>query len=208
MNAPIDKTKLKSILITLWRNLKIWLSLIVILLILRYSGALSGLSSATNKAVLLTGIMDADPSEYVPGKELFNYNFSVKTLAGETIDFNKYKGKPVFLNLWATWCGPCRAEMPSIQNLYDKVNKDSVAFVVLSLDAADDLQKVNKYVESKGFTFPVFIAAELPQQLQVKLIPTTFVIDKDGMFAYRKEGMADYDTKQFKKFLDKLMLKQ
>ena len=208
MNARIDKTKLKGILIALWRSLKPWFSFIAIFLILRYTGALSGLSSATNKAVLLTGIMDADPSEYVPAKELFNYNFAVKTLAGETIDFNQYKGKPVFLNLWATWCGPCRAEMPSIQKLYDKVNKDSIAFVVLSIDAEDDLQKVNKYIESKGFTFPVFIATELPQQLQVKLIPTTFVIDKEGTFAYRKEGMADYDTKQFKKFLDKLMLKQ
>jgi thiol-disulfide isomerase/thioredoxin len=207
MNTPFGNEKLKRILFAMWRSLKPWLSFIAILLILRFTGALSGISSVTNRAVLLTGVMDADPSEYHPTKELFDYNFSIKTLTGESIDFNQFKGKPVFLNLWATWCGPCRAEMPSIQNLYNTVNKDSITFIMLSLDAEDEPQKVSKYVDSKGFTFPVFIASDLPAQLQVKLIPTTFVIDKDGTMAYKKAGMADYDTKQFRKFLDKLMAK-
>jgi len=207
MNTPFGNEKLKRTFFVVWRKLKPWLSFVAILLILRFTGALSGISSVTNRAVLLTGIMDADPSEYNPNKEQFDYNFSIKTLSGESIDFNQFKGKPVFLNLWATWCGPCRAEMPSIQKLYDTVNKDSITFIMLSLDAEDQPQKVSKYVESKGLTFPVFIAGELPAQLQVKLIPTTFVIDKDGTMAYKKAGMADYDTKQFKKFLDKLMAK-
>lgn len=206
MNTHMDKdTKLKKMILTTWRSIRPWILVISIYLLLRYTGAMGPISSATNQAVLLTGIMDADPSGHEPSKELFNYDFTVKNLNGETIDLVQYKGKPIFLNLWATWCGPCRAEMPSIQKLYNSVNKDSIHFIMLSLDEPDQVKKVNKYVESKEFTFPVFIAQELPEQLQVKLIPTTFVIDKDGTIAYKKEGMADYDTKQFKKFLDKLM---
>jgi thiol-disulfide isomerase/thioredoxin len=205
MDTPTGHSNLKKALHNSWRFLKPWISAAVIVLILRYTGALSGITAVTNQAVLLSGFLDADPNGYSGSKESFDYNFSVKTLDGKSVDFNGFKGKPLFLNLWATWCGPCRAEMPSIQKLYDKTNSDSVAFVILSIDAEDQLQKVDKYVTSREFSFPVFIAEDLPPQLQVKVIPTTFVIDKNGMFAYKKSGMADYDTKQFKKFLDKLI---
>lgn len=204
MRTPQDHAKFKSTLMLLWKNLKPWIYFALLILTLRYTGILGAFTSVTQKAVLATGALDADPAESMVNKESFDYDFKIKTLDGRNVDFNEFKGKPVFLNLWATWCGPCRAEMPSIQKLYEKVNKDSIAFVILSLDAEDQLQKVGKYVESKEFTFPVFIAGDLPPQLQVKMIPTTFVIDKDGTLAYKKSGMADYDTKQFKKFLDKL----
>lgn len=204
MSTPTDHAKSKRLLLQLWKRLRPWISFALLIIILRYTGILGAFTSVTQKAVLATGALDADPAEYAAAKESFDYNFSIKTLDGRNVDFNQFKGKPIFLNLWATWCGPCRAEMPSIQKLYEKVNTDSIAFVILSLDAEDQLQKVGKYVESKEFTFPVFIAGDLPSQLQVKMIPTTFVVDKNGILAYKKAGMADYDTKQFKKFLDKL----
>jgi thiol-disulfide isomerase/thioredoxin len=204
MDTPTGDSKFKKTLHYGWRFAKPWLTAVVILLILRYTGALSGITSVTQQAVLQSGFLDADPNGHSGGKESFDYNFSIKTLDGKKVDFNEFKGKPLFLNLWATWCGPCRAEMPSIQKLYNKIDKDSVSFVILSIDAEDDLQKVDKYVASKEFSFPVFIAEDLPPQLQVKVIPTTFVIDKNGDVAYKKSGMADYDTKQFRKFLDKL----
>lgn len=204
MSTPEDHAKTKRLLLQLWKRLRPWISFALLIIILRYTGILGAFTSVTQKAVLATGALDADPAEYAAAKESFDYNFSIKTLDGRNVDFNEFKGKPVFLNLWATWCGPCRAEMPSIQKLYENVNKDSIAFVILSLDAEDQLQKVGKYVESKEFTFPVFIAGDLPSQLQVKMIPSTFVVDKNGILAYKKSGMADYNTKQFKKFLDKL----
>lgn len=204
MSTPEDHAKSKRFFLQLWKRLRPWISFALLIVILRYTGILGAFTSVTQKAVLATGALDADPAEHASAKESFDYNFSIKTLDGMDVDFNEFRGKPIFLNLWATWCGPCRAEMPSIQKLYEKVNKDSVAFVILSLDAEDQLQKVGKYVESKEFTFPVFIAGDLPTQLQVKMIPSTFVVDKNGILAYKKSGMADYDTKQFKKFLDKL----
>lgn len=188
----------------MWRSLKPWISVIALLLVLHYSGALAGLSSLSKSAILETGALDADPSFSDGEKELLDFNFAVKTLEGETVDFNSFKGKTIFLNIWATWCGPCRAEMPSIQKLYNKVSHDSIAFVMLSIDPVDQPGKVDKYIRNQKYTFPVFIAGELPVQLQVSVIPTTFVISPEGAIVYKKTGMAQYDTNKFRKFLERL----
>lgn len=178
--------------------------MIAVLLVLRYTGALAGISALSNRAVLETGILNANPDSYVAKKEKFEYEFTIQKPDGTAIDFNEYRGKTVFINMWATWCGPCRAEMPSIQKLYESVGSDSIQFVMLSIDREDDLEKVKQYVTSKGFTFPVFMAGGLPEQLQVKIIPSTFVISPAGEIVYEKSGLADYDTNKFRKFLHKV----
>ncbi|HEX7015704.1 MAG TPA: TlpA disulfide reductase family protein [Cyclobacteriaceae bacterium] len=195
---------IQGILKKVWREARPWLLIAAVFLVLRSTGALSGLQSAAGRVVLASGFMNANPDSYDPGKKAFEYSFSVTTPDGKTVDFNTYRGKTVFLNLWATWCGPCRAEMPSIQKLYEQVGNDSVQFVMLSIDRQEDIQKVRDYVSSRNFTFPVFIAGDLPEQLQVRIIPSTFVIAPDGTVAYRKTGMADYNTDKFKKFLHKV----
>lgn len=187
-----------------WRGVKPWIFFIALLMVLRYTGVLSGISSLTNRAVLETGLVNANPDSYSPEKEIFEYEFSVKKTDGTLVNFNEYRGKTVFLNIWATWCGPCRAEMPSIQSLYNAVGSDSIQFVMLSIDREEDVAKVDKYVSSKGFTFPVFIAGDLPQQLQVRVVPSTFVVSPTGNIVYKKSGMADYDTNKFRKFLRKV----
>lgn len=187
-----------------WRLVKPWAVALVLLLILRYTGALSGISSLSNRAVLETGILNADPDSNDSRKDAFEYGFAIKKPDGTVVDFNDYRGKTIFLNMWATWCGPCRAEMPSIQKLYESVGSDSIQFVMLSIDREEDLNKVEQYVASKKFTFPTFIAGELPAQLQVKIIPTTFVISPEGVIVYKKSGMADYNTNKFRKFLHKV----
>ena len=188
----------------IWGWVRPWVTMFAVLLILRYTGALSGISSLSNRAVLETGILNANPDSYSAKKEKFEYEFTIKKPDGTPVDFNEYRGKTVFLNMWATWCGPCRAEMPSIQKLYESTGSDSIQFVMLSIDSEDDLGKVKQYVASKDFTFPVFIAGELPGQLQVQIIPSTFVISPEGEVVYKKSGLADYDTNKFRKFLQKV----
>lgn len=188
----------------IWSGVKPWVFAVIVLLVLRYTGALSGISSLSNRAILETGILNADPDSYSAKKEVFEYGFTVRKPDGALVDFNEYRGKTVFLNIWATWCGPCRAEMPSIQKLYESAGSDSIQFVMLSIDREEDVDKVKQYVASKGFTFPVFIAGELPEQLQVKIIPSTFVISPDGAIVYKKSGLADYGTNKFRKFMDKV----
>jgi thiol-disulfide isomerase/thioredoxin len=188
------------------RFLRPWVGAAAILLILRYTGLLAGITDVTHRAVLQTGAMDFTPEADARG-EVFDYNFSVKDLQGNAVDFNQFKGKVVFLNLWATWCGPCRAEMPSIHNLYNAVkDNDKIVFVMLSLDREDQQGKVVSYVNDKNFTFPVYmVSGGVNAQLQeVSSIPTTFVLSPDGKVASKRVGTANYDTPKFQQFLKEL----
>lgn len=175
---------------------------VIIVAALRVTGLMSSLSMFTQSAVLKTGLLNAHAEAEVK-KDDFNFDFRIKDLAGNKVDFNQYKGKVIFLNLWATWCGPCRAEMPTIQSLYNKVDHDKIAFVMLSLDEDKNKEKVERYVHDRSFTFPVFMpSGHLSEQLQVPSIPTTFVIAKDGKILTKEVGTANYDTEKFKKFLE------
>lgn len=190
-------------LTNLWRTVKPWFTFLALWLILRYTGILAGISVFTNTTLMDLGMMKARP-EMLFDSEYLDYNFTINDLQGEKVDFNQFKGKTIFLNIWATWCGPCRAEMPSIQKLYRSADKDKITFIVLSIDEAGKHQMVSKYIQSKNFDFPVFIAGELPAQLDVTVIPTTFVISPDGKLVYKKSGMANYNSNEFKKFLNEV----
>ena len=189
--------------------LKDWIKTLVtvsiVLLFLKLTGLLSSVSYVTQSAVLQTGLMNAGDEALVTS-ETFDYNFTIKDLDGNKFSFDQYKGKVVFINLWATWCGPCRAEMKSIQKLYDKVDHEQVQFVMLSIDKDVYRDKVISYVKDKRFTFPVYMpSGYLTSQLNVPSIPTTLVLSKDGKIVAKEVGMRDYDTSKFKKFLDQLV---
>lgn len=188
-----------------WRAARPWITAVVLLLVLRYTGAISGLSFLTQSALFETGVMDFEPHESTTAAAPFDYNFTVMDLQGNEVDIRQYKGKVIFLNLWATWCGPCRVEMPSIQKLYDSMDKEKVVFVMLALDNEENQHKIPKYIQDKQFTFPVFVPhSYLPKQLKVPTIPTTFIIGKDGKIKSKKTGAANYDTEKFRSFMEEL----
>ncbi len=183
--------------------LKTGLTLVILLVLLNYTGLIGSISSATQSAILKTGLLDAEVD--VSRSEIFNYDFMIKDLAGNKFSFDQYKGKVVFINLWATWCGPCRAEMAGIQKLYSSIAPDSISFVMLSLDREADQEKVVKYVNTKGFSFPVYLpSGRLTEQLSVPSIPTTFVIGKDGKIVAKEVGTTNFNTDKFRKFLRQL----
>ncbi|MCI0750226.1 MAG: TlpA family protein disulfide reductase [Flammeovirgaceae bacterium] len=178
---------------------------IAIVAVLKLTGTLSSVSYLANAALLKTGIKNANSEIKSSAPEKFDYDFKIKSLDGQLVDFKQFEGKTVFLNLWATWCGPCRAEMPSIQKLYDKVDKTKVEFVVLSLDAADATPKVVKYIEKNQYTFPVYHhTGYVPELLQVPSIPTTFIINKNGKVVSKEVGATNFDTDKFKNYLENL----
>jgi len=193
--------QLKPEILKLFKKVKPWAFMIALFLVLRYTGILAGISDITSRAILQTGAMDAS-TETPSVDKSFDYGFTLTDIKSERIDVSQFKGKTIFINLWATWCGPCRAEMPSIQSLYSKVDQDKVKFIMLSLDQKDPLSKVSSYIENKSFTFPVYFpASTLPNLLQVRSIPTTFVINPEGKVVYKEMGTANYDTDKFLKFL-------
>ncbi|MDQ3395856.1 MAG: TlpA family protein disulfide reductase [Bacteroidota bacterium] len=127
-------------------------------------------------------------------------DFQMKSLNGVSLNMESLYGKTVFLNLWATWCPPCIAEMPNIQQLYNQVHSEDIVFLMLSLD--NDLEKPKKFIEKKGYTFPVYLPeGTLHSDFQTNAIPTTFVISPKGKIVSKQEGMANYNTKEFKEFL-------
>lgn len=172
------------------------ITIVFIVLILNYSGFLNSLS--------FIGSEQPESGEVSIDKS-FDYNFKLKDLNGNDVDMQAYKGKVIFLNMWATWCGPCREEMPSIHELYGKVDREKIAFIMLSLDTEENQHKVVKYLNDRGFSFPVYTVDEyLPKQLQVSTIPTTFVIGSDGKIKLKKVGTANYATTDFQEFLQGL----
>ena len=151
--------------------------------------------------------MDYNPTEPTLSED-FNYNFRLKDMEGNLVDFTAFKGKVVVINLWATWCAPCRVEMPSMQSLYSKIESEDIAFVILSMDRDADTSNVKTYIKKNNFTFPVFMPhGYLADQLQADVIPTTLVLNKTGQIVNRKTGATNFDTKNFKKYLERLASK-
>ena len=201
MNNILQNPKVSKVL----RAIRPWALLIGIFLLLKVTGLGSQISYVTQSVLLKAGVMDVQPDESASKEQTFNYDFAVRDLEGNKLDMKDLKGKAIFLNLWATWCGPCRVEMPSIQNLYNSVDKDKVAFVMLSLDQENQHGRIIQFVKDKGFTFPVYQpATPLPNILRVTTIPTTFIISPDGKVKSKKVGMANYDTEEMREFLNEI----
>ena len=204
MENPLRNEGLKKSV----RNARPWLMILSIFLILKVTApGANNISVLTPRAVLKAGILDIQPTTADAREQTFDYNFSVQDLEGKKIAMSDLKGKVIFLNLWATWCGPCRVEMPSIQNLYNSVDKDKVAFVMLSLDQEGQTGRIQQFIDAKEFTFPVYQpASPLPKILRVNTIPTTFIISPDGKVKRRQTGTANYDTEEMRLFLRGLVV--
>ncbi len=133
----------------------------------------------------------------------YPYPLPLLTLDGRPTNLRQFRGKAVLVNLWASWCPPCLAEMPGLQALYQKTDTSKVAFVLISLDANPN--KARALLKRKGYTMPVFFpAAPLPAPFDSPSIPSTVILTPSGRLADRHEGMADYDTPEFKAALEKL----
>ena len=126
--------------------------------------------------------------------------FKMTDANGRIIDMASLKGKKVFVNLWATWCPPCRAEIPSIEKLQSKVDKQKVAFVLLSLDENFELAK--NFAKKNNMQLPVYYPAEgLPAIFKTDGIPATFIFDEKGGLMKQNNGMDDYDTDEYVQLL-------
>jgi thiol-disulfide isomerase/thioredoxin len=122
--------------------------------------------------------------------------FKVMGMDGSIINLASLKGKKVFVNLWATWCPPCKAEIPSIEKLYSKVDKQKTAFVMLSLDDNFDLAK--QFSKTNNMQLPVYYPAEkLPAMFNTDGIPATFIFNEKGELIKTNTGMEDYDTETY-----------
>lgn len=202
------------------RNIPGWAVMLAIFGILYATGLHTEAIGQVQRLLLATGIKKADVPEPVAAvpdaaevtevaasEGMVGAGFKLKGLDGKTVAFESLKGKVVFMNIWATWCPPCIAEMPNIQKLYEKVGSDKIAFVMLSVDEGG-MEKVQKFIDKKGYTFPVYMpASDFPQEFYSSAIPTTFIISPEGRIVAKQEGMAEYDTPEVREFLQSMVKK-
>ena len=134
-------------------------------------------------------------------------NFKLEALDGSTVSLEQLKGKVVFLNIWATWCGPCREEMPSMETLYDELrpNRDFVMLAV-SQDTRGRLV-VAPYVEKNGYHFKVLLDPEnkVGEAYDVSGVPETFIIDREGRIVAHHMGAFDWSRPDVKDALKQLL---
>lgn len=157
------------------------------------------------RGILATGIMDPDLDEKSNLAVNNNYpeaDFSMNLInsKGENVPMEELRGKVIFMNVWATWCPPCVAEMPGINKLYQDVDKNKVAFIMLSVD--QDFQKALDFNKRKGYDFETYKTnGGFPSMYNSQSLPTTYVINSRGELVLTNMGMGDYDTKEFREFL-------
>lgn len=123
---------------------------------------------------------------------------------GQLVDLGDLKGKVILLNFWATWCPPCRAEMPGLSKLYKQFEKDKDVVFIFA-DADGNLAKSVKYMQKHNFFLPVYkVETNIPTKIFENTLPTTVIFDKQGRLSFRHEGLADYSDQKFVDFLNKL----
>ncbi len=126
--------------------------------------------------------------------------FVMTDAKGKSVDLSSFKGRKVFVNLWATWCPPCRAEIPSIENLAGKVDKNKAVFIMLSLD--ENFEVAKQFAKANNLKVPVYYpAGKLPALFNTDGIPATFIFNENGDLVKQNNGLDDYDTDEYIKLL-------
>lgn len=137
------------------------------------------------------------------------FNFCLKDLKGRKVELKDFKGKVIFLNFWATWCGPCKEEMPSMEALYQQFKEKDFVFLTISVDYGG-INAVKEFIKKNHYTFPVLLdpKCETLEVLKVKGIPTTIIIDKKGKMIGKAVGPRNWKNSEFISLLNMLLEQQ
>ncbi len=157
-----------------WDNRMIWRGLMALLLVLGVAWiAVSRVPDEEAQARV-----DRPPA---PQAGFAAPDFTLETRDGETISLSDLRGQVVLVNFWATWCPPCRAEMPAIQQVYDRYRDQG--FTVLAVDVAEGDAQVTAFADERGLSFPILMDrdATVSNRYQVRAMPSTFFVDRSGV---------------------------
>ena len=123
-------------------------------------------------------------------------NFALADLNGDEIQLFEQRGKIVFLNFWATWCGPCREEMPSMQTLYDELKDEGLE--IIAVNVLEDHDTASGFIEEYRFTYPVALDLDgrVMRRYGIRAYPTTYIVDRDGYVLGVRPGYNDWATEE------------
>ncbi|SMB98726.1 Peroxiredoxin [Thermanaeromonas toyohensis ToBE] len=162
----------------------------VVLLFLAGAGGFSLWRSAFKTVQQPASDPEAGKGEVRPEVGYLAPDFSLPDLQGRVITLSQLKGKPVFLNFWASWCPPCRVEMPEIQEFFKKY-KGKVEVVAVNLTSSEKSPaEVKKFLETNGYTFPVVLDTKgiAENYYLVRAIPTSYLVDAQGVIKFKYTG--------------------
>jgi thiol-disulfide isomerase/thioredoxin len=133
-----------------------------------------------------------------------SYDWSLFDLDDHPVQFSKFKDKTLFLNIWATWCGPCVGEMPSIARLaeHPRLQGKNIEFVCVSVDESG--APVRRFLGDKNWAMTILRAKKLPSCFYTEGIPATFLIAADGKIAASQVGAMDWSSRSVVDFIEKL----
>ena len=133
-------------------------------------------------------------------------NFSLDDLNGQKVELKNFKGKVIFLNFWATWCGPCKEEMPSMESLWQGFKERDFVLLSISVDY-EGVKSVKEYVEKQQYSFRVLVdpQCKILDLYEVKAIPTTFIIDKKGQVLAVATGPKNWKSPEAISLVDLLI---
>jgi peroxiredoxin len=141
----------------------------------------------------------------LPEKTLPAVDFELEDLDGRMISLSSMHGKVIFLNFWATWCPPCRAEMPSMEKLYNRfASRD---FEIIAIDLQEKNKQVSKFVDDNDLTFKILLdkTGSTGAAYGARSIPTTYIIDRDGSVLARTIGGREWDTAEVFDLFEKIL---
>lgn len=183
------------------KEAKSWGITAAVVAFLYFTGLLPVIVGGLQSILLSTGLIK--PKIEIPNltDQDFDYSGQFLDFEGNKIQLSDYRGKTLFVNIWASWCGPCRAEMPHISELYKSVKDESdVEFLLIGID--NDIEKSRKFLDGKSWIFPTAHASYgLNKSLQSQSIPTTLVVNPQGKITFYQEGMSNFNTDEFREFL-------
>ncbi len=132
-----------------------------------------------------------------------DYSWKVQHVTGKSDSLGSLRGKKLFLNLWATWCGPCIIELPKLKALYDSMKNDtSIVFLFVSDEPEST---VAQFMSKNNYQLPFYTSDKIkPAFLETKGYPTTLIINRNGEIVYKKQGSAKWDDPSVIEFISKL----
>ncbi|MBW2961703.1 TlpA family protein disulfide reductase [Mesonia aestuariivivens] len=154
--------------------------------------------------VFLNQLLASTPTKVLEEdqKQLSNYHLQLEDIYGRRKNLNESKNRVVFINYWATWCPPCIAEMPDLEELFQKYH-EQIDFYFITNDEPD---KILKFMQENTYSFPVYFSqTKLPSVLYSNALPTSYVIAKDGKIVFDKAGAANWTSDRFTKDLEQLI---
>ena len=146
-------------------------------------------------AYIIYGVLGSQdnliPADSQNQDKVMSTDFTVQDIEGKDVKLSDFYGKPIVLNFWASWCPPCKSEMPEFNQTYNELNGEVVFLMINQTDGSrETIESASSYVKTQGFTFPVYYDTKLQAAYiyNVTAIPTTYFINKEGYIVSQIKG--------------------